>query len=115
MRSLTWLAALALVALLAYLYAPPVGAVSPETLQYSIEREAGGTHSGASCENATAGRWVCHVDDPDPRRGAVAYVLVRHGRRCWDASHQSTRPTSLPVNVSGCAALKDQVRLFNRV
>src|SRR5436305_10898225 len=67
-----------------YLYAPPIGAVSPEAFQYSLAREVGGAKDGKdrSCVNVRPGVWRCVVDDP--AAGGIVFELTRHGRRCWD-------------------------------
>src|SRR3954447_24752224 len=50
----------------AYLYVPAIGAVSPDSLQYSLARELDGQRTiddGNTCVRRVADIWVCNVDD----------------------------------------------------
>lgn len=98
----------------ALLYAPPIGAVSAETLQHSLEREANGSIGhGRTCGHQRPGYWDCLVM-AQGGSGGTAYRLHRRGRRCWDAvSIGIGSSPDLPAAVSGCARLSDQVRLFD--
>ena len=97
----------------ALLYAPPIGAVSAKTLQHSLERETDGSIGhGRTCRRQRPGYWDCLVM-AQGGSGGTTYRLHRDGRRCWDAvSIGIGSSPDLPVVVSGCTRLSDQVRLF---
>ncbi|MEA2493680.1 MAG: hypothetical protein QOJ29_1591 [Thermoleophilaceae bacterium] len=94
----------------AYLYAPPIGAVTSQTLQHSLAREVGGTTGSTTrnCFRRSEGVWVCGVDGKGANN--VEYLLTRHGRRCWDATQVHPGRGRLPVSASACAGMRDQFR-----
>lgn len=111
-RAVVQVLLLAIVVGAALLHAPPIGAVTAGTLQHSLAREAGGeTGHGGICERQRAGVWQCTVAAPGAG-GITSYQLVRRGRRCWDATAVGVGSSpDLPRAVSGCAKLRDQVRI----
>ena len=117
LRALVQLLLLAIVLGAAYLYAPPIGAISGDALQHSLARALGGTTSSTnrSCVNQSPGVWSCQVDDPGSGGTAIAYQLTRHGRRCWSAAQVNPGQGQLPPRASGCVGLRDQVRPEQRL
>lgn len=103
---------LAIVVGAALLYAPPIGQVTDRTVQYSLAREAGGSlTSGRDCQRRSEKILRCFVADD---RDGADYELTRRGRRCWDAQKLQSPAASAALrnSVSGCATLRDQVRIF---
>jgi hypothetical protein len=100
----------------AYLYSPPVGAVSAAALQHSLAREVGGdTSLKFECTNRAPGIWRCPVHDPALPGSSIVYELKRDGRRCWTASQAEPGQGHLDVTAAACVGLRDQVRLDQRV
>jgi hypothetical protein len=112
LRAIVQLLLLAIVAGAALLYAPPIGAVSAETLQRSLAREVGGSTALATkCERQAAGLYHCLVAEPGSS-GGTTYQLRRRGRRCWDAVRIGLSSSAhLSQSASGCAKLRDQARI----
>jgi len=114
-RIAVWWLCVAIVCGAAYLYAPPVGAVSAATLQHSLGREVGGdTGLKFECTNRAPGIWRCPVHDPTLPGSSILYELKRNGRRCWAAVQTDPGRGHLAVSASACAGLRDQVRLDQR-
>jgi hypothetical protein len=116
-RVLVQLLLVTVIAGAAYLYAPPIGAISADALQHSLAREVGGATDkhDQTCVNRTSDIWRCGVDDPSAGGAVVVYDLTRHGRRCWDATQVNPGQGRLPANASACVALRDQVRPEQRL
>lgn len=112
LRAIVQLGLLVVIVAAALLYAPPIGAVTAKTLQYSLEREANGrVGSGRACARRSEGVWRCVVLAAGVSAQAE-YQLTRRGRRCWDAVKlEPGSVPSLPDSLSGCAKLRDQVRV----
>lgn len=120
MRFLPWLMLVGFVALGVSIYTtdsvPAVGTVSPEALQKSLAREVGEQSQAerATCRPRANGSFRCGVET-DPGSGpAVFYILRRRGGRCWRARARGRRE-GLPLRASGCALLRDQIRLSDRL
>ena len=97
----------------AYLYAPPVGAVSAEALQHSLARTAGAETSSTdhTCTPTRKSVWYCLVvDSGSPGKPTIQYQLTRHGRRCWDASQVDPGRGHLRQSLSACVGMRDQIR-----
>lgn len=111
-RVIVQLLLVAIVVFAALAYLPPIGAVTAATLQHSVARESGGqSGNGGTCKRQREDVWNCTVISADGSSG-TSYQLTRRGRRCWDAAAIgiSSSP-DLPRSLSGCAILRDQVRL----
>jgi hypothetical protein len=112
-------AALPLVAILVYFFAPATS-FSPRTLGYSVAGETSGTGLLGSmpCRRRATHTWACDVWNQGGS-GTVTYEVEMDGSRCWHG-HRTTRGWDedghpLPREVSDCLKIRDQMRLWDRV
>ena len=114
-------AALAIALPIAVLTLPAIGSVSSRALSYSLTREAGGDLWSTDlygCERRPGAVFRCEVG-AQGGSGSATYRLHTRGRRCWDAVNTSPgsyeEGTPLASRLMGCAKLRDQVRLLERL
>ena len=95
---------------------PAFGTVSPEALHESLAAALGreGQSKRATCKPRANDSFLCGIET-DPGSGpAVFYLLRRRGGRCWRARARGRRE-GLARRASGCALLRDQIRLGDRL
>jgi hypothetical protein len=104
-----------------YLWLPAIGDPSPQALQYSLTRAAGGEVSGSlpGCDKRGRNRWRCDVSDSHGS-GSGTYRLRMAGTRCWRARRVSPKtdggePRYPPRRTTGCVMWRDQLRLASRL
>jgi hypothetical protein len=104
-----------------YLWLPAIGDPSPEALQHSLTRAAGGKVSGSlpGCDERGRNGWSCDVSDSHGS-GRETYRLRMTDTRCWRARKVSPNPAKegardLPRRTTGCVMWRDQLRLASRL
>lgn len=101
-------------AILAYLFLPAIGSISPDALTLSIAREVDGGIEDP-CKRKNGSRWACVMWDSG-ESGSARYRLRLHGN-CWQATTDDTKTTEsvFPARASGCVKLRDQLRPADRL
>jgi hypothetical protein len=104
-----------------YLWLPAIGDPSPQALQYSLTRAAGGSSSGfvPGCDERGRDRWTCEVSESHGS-GSGTYRLRMDDTRCWRARKVAPNrleegPLDLTRRASGCVMWRDQLRLDSRL
>ena len=102
---------------LAWLWMPAVGSVSPEALQYSIAAKTGGGIPFVGFETCrrTHRGWRCQIPDSG-NSGSWRYAVERNGYRCWEARLIADGGEGVaPRRASGCVELRHQLRIGARL
>lgn len=106
----------ALLAVLALLFAPAIGPVSDNALYWSVARESGGNllFGSEGCQRQHDDLWRCYIRDPGAS-GTLTY-RVRLKKDCWTALRLSGPSAEGPMakRPSACVRLRDQARLLDR-
>ena len=115
-------AALFIAVSIAVLTLPAIGSVSSHALTYSLTREAEGDLLSTDlyrCEPRSGAVFRCEVGETEGGSGSATYRLQTRGRRCWNAIKTSPDSyedfTPMAHRLAGCASLRDQVRLVERL
>ena len=110
-------AALAVVALAAgYWFMPALGAVSRDTLLYSVTTEVGGNTLGVVEYGCRLEEELATCEVPDASASGAATYRVRRDGRCWSARKVSGgEEVPLRGRASHCVTLAEQLRLFHRL
>lgn len=107
-------ATLTCVALLVGAYFLLRGTISRPALSHSVAATIGPGYYG-SCRAGTDRAWTCRLMTSDASDAGIRYALTISGR-CWHGSRVATGGINgLPLRVSGCVGVFDQLRARDRL
>jgi hypothetical protein len=117
LRAVLGVAALTVLAALAYFFAPAIGSWSTKDLGYSVSRGVGGDIlEPGTCERTKRHRHEYHCRVTVGGSGGATYDVTIKGR-CWDARviPRFGVEGDLDRRHHACIKLRDQLRLVQRV